>query len=152
MPSSSRHSHSGALVHRAVVICLQARGYVSSLKVYHDSSVNKSARERRPRKTVDKWEDAMSAAVRASRDFRDAETKRQTRHCEGSELHPCYIGCQMANLDMMPLNVGIPYLRSRDTITSLERRYGITTFNGIVSNHLTSNVVWMQFQSFTNQN
>jgi hypothetical protein len=49
------------------------------LKAYHDHSVNQSAREGHPRKSVDKWAEAMSAAVRASEDFREAETKRQAQ-------------------------------------------------------------------------
>ncbi|KAN0115875.1 hypothetical protein V8E52_006415 [Russula decolorans] len=62
-----------------IIFDLLLSGYVSSLKAYHNHSVNKSTREGQPRKSVEQWEEAMSAAVRVSQDFRDAETKRQTQ-------------------------------------------------------------------------
>jgi hypothetical protein len=89
--------------------------------------VNKSTREGQPRKSVEQWEEAMSAAVRVSQDFRDAETKRQTQLTDEADSIV------------------------EEAMASLKRRYGIPTFSGIVSNHLSSNVVWMQFRSFTNR-
>ena len=53
--------------------------YVSSLEAYHECYVNKSAKEGRPRKSVDKWEEAMNVATKASGEFREAEMKRQTQ-------------------------------------------------------------------------
>jgi hypothetical protein len=102
-------------------------GYVSSLKAYLDRSVNQSAIGGRPRKNVDKWAEAMSAAVRASEEFRDAETKHQTRLIDE------------ANSIV------------EEAMASLKCRYGIPTFSNIVSNHLSSNVAWMQFRSFTDR-
>jgi hypothetical protein len=62
-----------------IIFDLLLSGYVSSLKVYHNCSVNKSAREGHPGKGVDKWEGVIGLAVMASQGFRDAETKRQTQ-------------------------------------------------------------------------
>jgi hypothetical protein len=103
---------------------------VSSLKAYHDSSVYRSTSLRGDHplavKSVDKWEEAMSAAI-TSQEFRDAETKRQTQLTEE------------ANSTV------------EEAMAYLKRRYGIPTFNGIISNRLSSNVAWMQFRSFTNR-
>jgi hypothetical protein len=55
------------------------------LKAYHNRSVNKSARESQPRKSVGKREEAMSAAVNASQDFR--ETKSQTQLTDSDEAN-----------------------------------------------------------------
>jgi hypothetical protein len=74
--------------------------------------MNKSAREDWPRKGVDKWEEAISAAVRASQDFRDAETKHQA---------------QLTNEANSIVE---------EAMASLKHRYGIPIFSGIVSNHL----------------
>jgi hypothetical protein len=91
--------------------------HVSSLKAYHDRSVNRSAREGQPEnlKSLDKWEEAMSAAVTASQNFRDAETKRQIQLTDKANSI------------------------AEKAVAYLKRRYGIPTFSGIVSNHLSSN-------------
>jgi len=52
-------------------------GYISSLKAYHSRSVENSAKEAKPRKSLDKWERAISSAHKALEMFRDAETKRR---------------------------------------------------------------------------
>jgi hypothetical protein len=39
--------------------------------------VNQSATEGGPRSSVDKWAEALSAAVKASHEFREADAKRQ---------------------------------------------------------------------------
>jgi hypothetical protein len=105
-----------------IIFDLLLSGYVSSLEAYHNRSVNKSARGGQ------QWEGAISAAVRASQDFRDAETKRQT------------LLTDEANLIV------------EKAMASLKRRYGgVPTFSSIVSNRPSSNVVWMQFRSFTNR-
>jgi hypothetical protein len=83
-------------------------GYVSSLKAYHERSVNRGATEGQPGKGVDKWEEAMSAAVTVSQDFRDAETKRQTQFTDE------------ANSIV------------EEAMAYLTHRYGIQTFSGIV--------------------
>jgi hypothetical protein len=105
-----------------IIFDLLLCGYVSSLKANH-----KITREGWPRGHIDKWEEAISAAVRASQDFRDAEMKHQA---------------QLINEANSIVE---------EAMTSLKCRYGIPTFSGIVSNHLSSNTVWMQFQSFTDQ-
>ena len=87
--------------------------------------MNKSAKEGRPRKSVDKWEEAMNVATKASGEFREAEMKRQT---------------QLINEANIILE---------EAMASLKRRYVIPTLSGIVSDHLSSNVVWMQFQPLT---
>jgi len=78
--------------------------------------VNKNAGEGQPRKSLDKWEEAMSSAARASQEFRDAETKRETRLTnEANSI-------------------------VQEAMASLKRRYGFSTFSGIVSNHLSCNI------------
>jgi hypothetical protein len=61
---------------------------------------------------------------RASQDFRDAEMKCQTQlNDEANSI-------------------------VEEAMASLKRRYGIPTFSGIVSNHLSSNVAWRQYRSY----
>jgi hypothetical protein len=61
----------------------------------------------------------MSAAVRASQDFRDAEMK-----------------CQTAQTQLTDEANSIRVVE--EAIASLERRYKFPTFSSIVSNHLSS--------------
>lgn len=112
-----------------IIFDLLLSGYISSLKTYlpYNHSVNKSTRAGQPRQSLDKWEEAMQAAVRASQDFRDAEIKRQAQLTNEADLIV------------------------EEAMISLKYRYGIPTFSSIISNHLSSKIVWMQFRSFTNQ-
>ena len=98
--------------HRAPIIFdLLLSGYVSSLEAYHNCSVNKSSGQGQQR------EEAISAAIRASQGFRDAETKRQTQLTD------------KANLIV------------EDAMASLKHRYGgFNIYSNIVSNHPSSNV------------
>lgn len=92
-----------------VIFDLLLRGYVSSMKVYQNHSMNKSTREGQ---TLDEWEEATSAAVRALQGFRDAETKRQAQLIDEADLI------------------------AEEAMISLKCRYEIPTFSGIViSNH-----------------
>lgn len=59
-----------------VTFNLLLNGYVSSLEIHHNCSVNQSTTEGGPRKSVDKWAEALSAAVRESHEFREADVKR----------------------------------------------------------------------------
>lgn len=76
---------------------------------------------------MDNWAEAMSAAARALHDFRDAEVKRQAQ------------------------NINQANSIVEDAMASLKCRYGIPTLSHIVSDHLSSDVVWMQSQSFADQ-
>jgi len=58
-----------------IIFDLLLSGYVSSLQRYHTMDKNTG----QPRETIEKWAEAVSAAVKASQDFREAETKRQTQ-------------------------------------------------------------------------
>lgn len=60
-----------------IIFDLMLNGYISSLKAYHSRSVENSAKEAKPRKSLDKWERAISSAHKALEMFRDAETKRR---------------------------------------------------------------------------
>lgn len=78
-------------------------------------------------KSVDKWAEAISSAIKASEGFREAETKRQSQLIDE------------ANLIL------------EEAMASLKRRYEIPIFSriNIMSNHLPSNVVLSQFQTLT---
>ena len=78
-------------------------------------------------KSVDKWAEAISSAVKASEGFREAETKRQSQLIDE------------ANLIL------------EEAMASLKRRYEIPIFSriNIMYNHLPSNVVLSQFQTLT---
>jgi hypothetical protein len=58
---------------------LLLRGYVSSLKAYHNCTVSKSAKEGQLRKSLDKWEQAVKIAGQVLNKFREAETRRQMK-------------------------------------------------------------------------
>jgi hypothetical protein len=105
-----------------VVFDLLMSSYVSSLKIYHSSRIM-SANEHQPKKGLDQWEEAIHFAVRASKDFREAEKKRQTQLTdEANSLVDQAMG-------------------------SLKQRYEIPTFSSIISNQGSSNnVVWMHSQ------
>jgi hypothetical protein len=54
-------------------------GYISSLEAYHNRSVKTSAKEGKPRQSLDKWDWAISSAHKVLEKFRDAEKKRQNQ-------------------------------------------------------------------------
>ena len=82
IPDPSEPSHIRRFIEALRPICevifyLMLKGYVASLQAFHDHSANASTREGRPRKSLDKWQQALSAAVKAAQDFGEAEVKRQ---------------------------------------------------------------------------
>ena len=60
-----------------IVFDLMLNGYTSSLKAYHNRSVENSIKEVKPRKSLDRWEQAISSAHKALEMFRNAETKQR---------------------------------------------------------------------------
>jgi hypothetical protein len=71
-----------------IIFDLLLSGYVSSLKAYHNYSVdksNKSTIECQSKKTGG-WEEPTSAAVHAWQGFRNAEMKRQTQLIDEANL------------------------------------------------------------------
>ena len=95
-----------------IIFDLLLSGHVSSLEAYHNCSVNKSSGQGQ------QWEEAISAAIRASQDFRNAEMKRQTQLTDEVNL-----------------------IIVEDAMASLKRRYGgFNIYSNIVSNHPSSNV------------
>ena len=96
---------------------LLLHGYVSSLKAWHKYFVTKNAREGQPQKSVEEWEEAISAAVKAWQGFKDAEMKRQAQLTNE------------ANLIV------------EGAMAALKCRYGISTFS--CGNISKSNVVWI---------
>ena len=60
-----------------IVFDLMLNGYISSLKAYHNRSVENSIKEVKPRKSLDRWEQAISSAHKALEMFRNAETKQR---------------------------------------------------------------------------
>jgi hypothetical protein len=108
-------------IHALRLICeiifdLLLRGYISSLKACHHRSVRKSAKEGQPRKSLDKWEQAISSAVEASEKFRNAETKRQIQLTDE------------ANAIV------------QEAMESFKCRYGSPMSSCITSNHLSCNI------------
>jgi hypothetical protein len=84
-----------------IIFDLLLDGYVSSLKAFHAHSVKRCIGEH-----LGKWEKAISAAVRASEGFRDAEIKRQAQLTD------------VANS------------LAEEAMVSLKHRYEISTFSG----------------------
>ena len=62
-----------------IIFDLMLRAYSSSLEAYHNRSAKNSAKEGKPRPSLDKWERAIGSARQALEMFRDAETKRQVQ-------------------------------------------------------------------------
>ena len=100
-----------------IIFDLLLSGYISSLKAYHNHSISNSARNSQLRKEVCGWEEATGAAVRAKRNFRDAEIKCQTQLTDKANSI------------------------AEKGIASLKYRYEIPTFSSIVSNYLLFNIV-----------
>jgi len=92
------------------------KGYCSSLEAYHNRSVKNSAKEGKPRQSLDKWERAISSAHQALEMFRDAETKRQIQVIDE------------ANAIV------------RKAMESLKCRYGSLTSSRIASDHLSHTI------------
>ena len=63
-----------------IIFDLLLKGYVASLEALHNHSVNESTSEGQPRRSVDKWQQALSAAAKAAQGFGEAEVKRQAGH------------------------------------------------------------------------
>ena len=55
-----------------IIFNLMLRGYSLSLEAYYNHSVKNSAKEGKPRQSLDKWEQVMSSAHQALEMFRDA--------------------------------------------------------------------------------
>ena len=68
-----------------IIFDLLLKGYVTSLQAYHDHSVNASTCGGQPRKSLDKWQQALSAAAKAAQDFGEAEVKRQAGHIDEAD-------------------------------------------------------------------
>ena len=103
---------------------LLLRGYVLSLKAYYKYIVTMNTKEDWPKKSVEEWEKAISAAVKTWQGFKDAEIKRQAQLTDE------------ANSIV------------EEAVAALKDRYGISTFScGNISN---SNKVSIWFQFLTN--
>jgi hypothetical protein len=63
---------------------LLLHGYISSVKAYRDRSNNCSPEHSKPRKSLDKWDEAVSSANEALEKFRDAEMKRLKKDRAGA--------------------------------------------------------------------
>jgi hypothetical protein len=59
-----------------IIFDLLLRGYISSLNAYRSRSSRKSEKERKPRKSLDKWEEAVKFAEEALKNFQEADAKR----------------------------------------------------------------------------
>jgi hypothetical protein len=75
----------------------------------------------------DKWEEAINVTVKALQDFREAEIKRQTQLIDEANSI------------------------TEKAMASLKSMYGIPAFifSDNISNHLSFNAVWTQFQALT---
>jgi hypothetical protein len=105
-----------------IIFDLLLSNYATSLKAFYNNPV-----ELLRKRNADKWKEAICAADKALDSFRDAEKFHQTQHTD------------MANSI------------AKEAMTSLKQRYGILTLSIIISNKLSSNVVWIWFQSFISQ-
>ena len=65
-----------------VIFNLLLKGYVASLEALHNHSVDESISKGQPRRSLDKWQQALSAAAKAVQDFGEAEVKRQAGHID----------------------------------------------------------------------
>jgi len=99
-----------------IIFDLLLSAYVSSLKAYHNRAVIKNTRAGQLRKSLDKWEVAMSSATIALDKFRDAETKRQARLTDE------------ANSIV------------QEAMAALMCRYGSSAFRVIISDNLLYNI------------
>jgi hypothetical protein len=96
-----------------IIFDLMLRSYISSLEAYHNRSVNNSAKEGKPRQSLDKWERAISSAHQALEMFRDAEMKRRI---------------QLIDEANAIVKKAMEFLKSR---------YGSSTSSRIASDHLS---------------
>jgi hypothetical protein len=96
-----------------IIFDLMLAGYISSLEAYHNRSINNSAKEGKPRQSLDKWDRAISSAHKALEKFRDAEKKRQIQLIDD------------ANAIV------------QEAVESLKSRYGSLTSSRVASDHLS---------------
>jgi hypothetical protein len=59
-------------------------GYISSVQAYRDRSASLSIKQSKPRKSLDKWDEAVKLANEALEKFRNAETNRQNQDIAGA--------------------------------------------------------------------
>ena len=59
-----------------IIFDLLLRGFISSLNAYRSRSSTRSSKEQKPRKSLDKWDEAIKFAEEASSKFWEADVKR----------------------------------------------------------------------------
>jgi hypothetical protein len=65
-----------------IIFDLLVGAYISSLTSFRDRSQRRGNRELKPRKNLEKWDEALKHAKEAFKEFRAAETKREGKHIE----------------------------------------------------------------------
>jgi hypothetical protein len=104
---------------------LLLRGYISSLNAYHSRSSKRSEKEQKPRKSLDKWVEAVKFAEEALKKFREADAKRHADLIdESNEI-------------------------AQEAMKSLNLRYGLSASAHIAFYHLSLTLALKLFLSST---